>query len=193
MRTIIANKSELNDLLLSCRAETASLPRDGGKFYRVEAQDFRFPDGSLQTREYLSKRPASVVVPITEDGNYIFVVQPIALSKEGALIEFPAGYCEENEKGKEAAMRELCEETGYRAEKCISTGTHYQDPGSIRQCVETFVATNCVLVSDQKLDNGEYIRQIEVPRALAQELAEDGFFKDANTFIAFYKAEKLLG
>ena len=103
------------------------------------------------------------------------------------------GHFEADESPEECLLREVREETGYRAEKCISTGTHYQDPGSIRQCVETFVATNCVLVSDQKLDNGEYIRQIEVPRALAQELAEDGFFKDANTFIAFYKAEKLLG
>ena len=193
MKTIISTKSELNNLLTSCKAKPESLPRNGGNFYRVKAQDFLFPNGSVQTREYLDKRLASVVAPITEDGNYIFVIQPIALSEEGALIEFPAGYCEENERGKEAAVRELCEETGYHAEKCISTGIHYQDPGSIRQHVETFVATNCVMISDQNLDDGEYIKQVEIPRALAQELAKDGFFKDANTFIAFYKAENVLG
>ena len=41
------------------------------------------------------------------------VVQPIGLSKEGSLVEFPEGYWKLNENGLQAGIRELSEETGY--------------------------------------------------------------------------------
>lgn len=188
----IFSKEELHTWLDYCKAVPYSDVRDGGAFYKIKSQSFSFPDGSVQTREYLDKRKASVVVPITDEGNVIFVVQPIALSEEGSLIEFPAGYWEFNENGVEAGIRELSEETGYVPEQIIYLGEHYQDPGSIRQTVDAYLALGCKKLNEQKLDKGEFIKYIEVPYELAIDLMDEGYIKDANSYISLSKSDRLL-
>ena len=181
-------KNKINELLESNKVIPYSDIVDGGKFYKVKSQSFVFPDGSIQAREFIDKRRASVVVPITEDGNVLVIVQPIALSEEGSLIEFPAGYWEFSEDGKSAGIRELSEETGYVPSNIIYLGSHYQDPGSIRAKVDTYLATGCKKISNQNLDDGEYIKYIELPYEVAVELLSEGYFLDSNSFIAFSKS-----
>lgn len=53
-------------------------------------QQFKLPSGEVITREFLKKKPAAVVVPITTDGNVVCVIHPISFSAEGSLIEVPA-------------------------------------------------------------------------------------------------------
>lgn len=188
----IDSKEELDALLNYCKAVPYSEVHEGGNFYKVKSQSFLFPDGKVQTREYLDKRKASVVVPITQEGNIVFVIQPIALSEEGSLVEFPAGYWELNEDGMQAGNRELSEETGYVPERIIYLGGHYQDPGSIRQKVEIYLALGCRKLDEQHLDKGEFIKYVEMPYELALELLEEGYLKDANTYIALSKSERFL-
>lgn len=180
-------KSKLDELLENNKVVPYSEVIDGGKFYKIKSQSFIFPDGSIQTREFIDKKRASVVVPITEDGNILVIVQPIALSEEGSLVEFPAGYWEFNEDGESAGIRELSEETGYVPNNIIYLGSHYQDPGSIKTKVDTYLATGCKKIQKQNLDNGEYIKYIEIPYDDAVELLNDGYFLDSNSFIAFSK------
>lgn len=186
----INSKEELDALLEYCKATPYSDVQDGGNFYKIKSQSFKFPDGSIQTREYLDKKKASVVVPITDEGNVVFVVQPIALSEEGSLIEFPAGYWELNENGLEAGKRELSEETGYVPEQIIYLGNHYQDPGSIRQKVEIYLALGCKKLNEQQLDKGEFIKYVEMPYDMALEVMEEGYLKDANSYIALSKSDR---
>lgn len=188
----INSREEVDNLLKYCKAEPYSDIKQGGVFYKVKSQSFLYPDGSIQTREYIDKKRASVVVPVTEDNNVVLVVQPIGLSEEGALVEFPAGYWNLNEKGEEAGIRELSEETGYVPQQIIYLGSHYQDPGSIRQQVDIFMALNCKRLNQQKLDKGEFIKSIEIPYELAIELMEEGYFKDANSYIALSKSDRYL-
>ena len=179
---------EVQLLLARCKATPCTEIKDGGNFYKVKAQSFTFPDGSIQTREFLNKKRSSIVVPVTDEGDFIGIIQPIALSEEGSLLEFPAGYWELNENGLEAGTRELSEETGYAPEKIIYLGSHYQDPGSIRQKVDCYLALGCTKVTDQHLDKGEYIKQIVIPYDLVTELLDEGYFMDANSFIALNKS-----
>lgn len=132
------------------------------------------------------------MVPVTSDGYFVFVVQPIALSKEGSLIEFPAGYIEDGEKEKAAGIRELAEETGYIPKEVFYLGNHYQDPGSIPQSIDVFLATNCEKLLEQSLDKGEYIKVVEISKDLSYELLDLNYFKDANTFQSFIKADRKL-
>ena len=182
----------LMDILKKNKVIPYSDVMDGGKFYKIKSQSFVFPDGSIQSREFIDKKRASVVVPITEDGNVLVIVQPIALAEEGSLIEFPAGYWEFNEDGKEAGIRELAEETGYVPENIVYLGSHYQDPGSIRTKVDTFLATGCKKVQNQNLDEGEFVKYIEIPYELAIELMNEGLFMDSNSYIAFSKTNNYL-
>ncbi len=189
---IIHTKEELPILLDYCKATPYSDAKPGGDFYKIKSQTFCFPDGTIQTREYIDKRKASVVIPITEDKNVVFVIQPIALSEEGSLIEFPAGYWELNEDGLQAGKRELSEETGYVPEKILYLGSHYQDPGSIKQKVDVYLALNCKKLHKQKLDKGEFIKYVEIPYDLALELMDEGYLKDANSYIALSKSNRVL-
>ena len=186
----------MRELLMEILKKNKVIPysdvMDGGKFYKIKSQSFVFPDGSIQSREFIDKKRASVVVPITEDGNVLVIVQPIALAEEGSLIEFPAGYWEFNEDGKEAGIRELAEETGYAPENIVYLGSHYQDPGSIRTKVDTFLATGCKKVKNQNLDEGEFVKYIEIPYELAIELMNEGLFMDSNSYIAFSKTNNYL-
>jgi len=188
----INTKEELDELLEYCKAIPYSQIKEGGNFYKIKSQSFIYPDGQIQSREYLDKRKASVVVPITEEGNLVFVIQPIALSEEGSLIEFPAGYFEFDENGIEAGIRELEEETGYAPEQIVYLGSHYQDPGSIRQCIETYLALNCKKVNEQNLDKGEFIIYVEIPYEFAVELMDLGYLKDANSYIALSKSDRFI-
>ena len=186
----------MRELLMEILKKNKVIPysdvMDGGKFYKIKSQSFVFPDGSIQSREFIDKKRASVVVPITEDRNVLVIVQPIALAEEGSLIEFPAGYWEFNEDGKEAGIRELAEETGYVPENIVYLGSHYQDPGSIRTKVDTLLATGCKKVQNQNLDEGEFVKYIEIPYELAIELMNEGLFMDSNSYIAFSKTNNYL-
>lgn len=188
----INSKEEIDLLLDYCKAIPYSDVKDGGNFYKIKSQLFCFPDGTVQPREYIDKRKASVVVPITEDGNIVFVIQPIGLSKEGSLIEFPSGYWNLNENGSQAGKRELSEETGYVPEEIMYLGSHYQDPGSIRQEVDIFLALRCKRLNEQRLDKGEFIKSVEISYDMAFELMDEGYLKDANTYIALSKSDRVL-
>ena len=188
----INTKEEIDILLNYCKAIPCSLPKEGGIFYKIKNQSFIYPDGKAQTREYIDKKRASVIVPITDDGRVVFVIQPIGLSEEGSLVEFPAGYFEFGEDGKKAGIRELAEETGYMADEIIYLGNHYQDPGSIKAKVDVYLALNCKKVSEQQLDKGEFIKYIEVPYDLALDLLDNNLLMDSNSYIALSKTDRYL-
>ena len=78
----INTKEEIDILLNYCKAIPCSLPKEGGNFYKIKNQSFIYPDGKAQTREYIDKKRASVIVPITDDGRVVFVIQPIGLSED---------------------------------------------------------------------------------------------------------------
>lgn len=177
---------EITDILARCRAVAVGDPGEGGGFYKIKQQVFRYPDGKIQAREYIDKAPASVVVPVTDDGYIVFVIQPVGLADEGSLLECPAGYWNFNESGQDAALREMAEETGYTSDSICQTGTHYQDPGSIRQKVATYVAKHAVRTQEQKLDRGEFVVYAEVPISLVPELINRGLIQDGNTLIALF-------
>lgn len=178
----------IDELLTKCKAIPFSEPTDGGHFYRIMPQQFKLPNGEVITREFLKKKPAAVVVPITTEGNIVCVIQPISLSAEGSLIEVPAGYAENNEKSAHTAMRELIEETGYVPTEVKYLGKHYQDPGSIKEPVNVFIALECKRKHEQKLDKDEFITTLEIPKDEIKRLMDENEIKDANTFIALAKA-----
>lgn len=178
---------DINKLLGMCKAIPASQSTLGGNFYELRSQKFHYPNGTIQSRDYIVKDQASVVVPITEEGHIICIIQPIGLAKEGSLLEIPAGYATDDEISTQTAMRELVEETGYVPKELKYLGEHYQDPGSIKATVSVFVALDCQRKMEQKLDKGEYIKVLELPKEQLKMLMDSNQIKDANTYIALAK------
>ena len=65
-------------------------------------------------REHVVAGDAAVIMPITENNEVIMVREPRTPIKK-TVLAFPAGMIEEGETAEEGALRELEEETGYRA------------------------------------------------------------------------------
>lgn len=181
-------KEEIKNLLKEYMAMPCSNEREGGNFYKVMSQDFKLSNGKIITREFVKKRKAAVILPITQQEKIVCIIQPMALTKEGSLLEVPAGYIEEGEEAEQGAIRELIEETGYVAKDVIYLGEHYQDPGSIKESVSAFVAVGCKKMYDQNLDDGENIITLELDKSEVIQLMDNNQIKDANTYIALAKS-----
>lgn len=186
----ITSLKQLDECLAACRPTPASEIMDGGSFYKLKCQEFNYPNGTRQRREYVDKRPATIVVPEDHDGNFVMVIQPTALVKEGSLIEFPSGYAEAGEDDKATGIRELLEETGLTTnpKHITDLGSHYQDPGLIRQSVHAYLAEYCVQHHKPKPDGGEYIKLYKVSKSMFMQMLQGGYIKDANTYIAGIQA-----
>ena len=70
------------------------------------------PDGSTTEYDLVSHKGAAAVRPVLSDGRIVMVRQ-YRNALERYTVEIPAGGLNEGEETKEAAARELSEETGY--------------------------------------------------------------------------------
>ena len=176
---------ELNEYVELLKTKKKTLLDKTGNFINVEKYLIELNNGEIITREKILKGNtsgnASIVLPVTVDGNVILVVQPRVFTKSGVGIELPAGYADEGEDYEEAARRELFEETGYVPRKMINVGSFYQDQGCMSAFNQCFLAYDCKKVGEQHLDKDEIIKYFECSFDEVFELIEKGFICDVGS------------
>jgi ADP-ribose pyrophosphatase len=83
--------------------------------------------------EYASRaRDIRAVVILAEHGGKLILVSQPRAAPDCHCVELPAGLVGDEEQGEEiqtAAIRELEEETGYRAERMVDLGRFHASPG----------------------------------------------------------------
>ena len=92
-----------------------------GAFLDVRRDRIRLPDGADAQREYIVHPGAVMVVPLLDDGRLIVERQwrhPLGR----VMLEFPAGKIDPGEPPLACGIRELIEETGYRAAEWARAG-----------------------------------------------------------------------
>ena len=145
-------------------------------------------DGSTRRVEEILKRgvpgDASVIIPITTEGNIIMVVQSRPNMKETVSIELPAGMVDPGESHQDTAVREMLEETGYEADNVYELEWHYQDQGCSGAVIKTFVAEGCKKKQDVRLDEGERLQYVEMSYENIINMIKSREISDANTKIA---------
>ncbi len=153
-----------------------------GKILNLVVDDVRLPNGSAAKREIVRHAGGAAVLFIN-DGKVLLVKQfRYAYGKE--LYEIPAGMINEGEEPVAAAVRELEEETGYRAEM-EPLGFIYPSPGYTDEIIHLFFAKNAIYIA-QKLDDGEFLNLSFVPLERVREMIENGEISDAKTVAAVY-------
>ncbi|WP_421854113.1 NUDIX hydrolase [Novosphingobium sp.] len=122
--------------------------------------------------EYVSRArgiKAAVILAITPDDEVVLVEQfRIPLGR--ACIELPAGLIGddaggEGEEAGTAAIRELEEETGYRAGRIEDLGEYYSSPGMVTEAFTLFRAYELERVGPGGGVEGEGITVHHVPRS----------------------------
>lgn len=106
------------------------------------------------------------VIPVLTDehGDECFLmVEQFRHGSSSITLEFPAGIVDEGESPENAALRELIEETGYRAGNLINLGSVSPNPAFMDNLTHTFAAFNLELVAKQNLDDDEFIHIHKIP------------------------------
>ena len=158
-----------------------------GKILKLRYDKVELPDGKTADREIIEHNGGSGVLAVTEDDE-ILLVKQYRRPYDEVTLEIPAGKLNEGENPKEAALRELSEETGYEACSLMEFGKMYPSPGYLGEFVHIFFAPNVVKNGEAHTDEDEYLSLVKMPVDEARKLIEENRkIYDAKTIIAITK------
>ena len=107
------------------------------------------------------------------------------------MLEAPAGKLEYGEDPKEAAVRELSEETGFAADELVYLGRCCTSPGFSTEVLHIYLALG-LHPGDCHPDQDEFLNVEKIPLQELSRLVMDGEIDDGKTIVAVLKAEKYL-
>ena len=112
-----------------------------GKIINVRRDEVVFPNGNESSREVVEHRGAVAVAAVDSEG-YIYLVRQFRYAFGEELLEIPAGKLEEGEESAhlEAAIRELREETGLKADEMDYLGVIYPSVGMLTERIYLYLA-----------------------------------------------------
>ena len=152
-----------------------------GTFLDVRNDRVALPDGSETIREYIVHPGAVMIVPLLDDDRVI-VERQWRYPMGRAMLEFPAGKLEPGEPVLDCAVRELIEETGYRAAEWARAGILHNAIGYSDEGIEIWFARGLTL-GERSLDAGEFLDVFEASVDSLEDAARRGEVTDAKTLI----------
>jgi len=153
--------------------------------FRVD--DVELPDGTRIEYGVLEGGGFASVVPVTDERNVVLVRQwrqPL----NAFTLELPCGGVDAGEEPERAALRELFEETGYRAQKLRHLTSVHTSTGRSTEVCHLF---RCGAVRDARgprPEPTEFIKVVEVPFEEALRMASEGEISDAATVLGLLLA-----
>lgn len=143
-----------------------------GRFNVV--QDEVRVNGNIRPYDYLEMMEGVSILPF--HGENIITLREYRYPIRSWQTELPGGLIDPGETPKQAAVRELKEETGYEAEEVISLGYFYPSFGSTDEKIHLF-AIQCGKLGEESLDPAEVLKIHEVSIKEFQELVASGEVK----------------
>jgi ADP-ribose pyrophosphatase len=159
-----------------------------GRFLDVRRDTVALPDGQLTTREHIVHPGAVMMVPLLPDGRLVMERQyrhPMGR----VMLEFPAGKIDPGEAPFACAVRELVEETGYRAAEWARAGILHNAIAYSNEGIEIWFARG-LTAGEQRLDAGEFLEIVIHAPAEVDALAARGDVTDAKTLIGLLWLQK---
>ena len=152
-----------------------------GRLLDVRRDTVRLPDGREAGREYIVHPGAVVVVPLLDDGRLV-VERQWRYPMGRAMVEFPAGKLDAGEPPLACGVRELAEETGYRAAEWAHAGVLHNAIAYSNEHIEIWFARG-LTPGQQRLDAGEFLDVVTMTADEMLALAAAGELTDAKTMV----------
>ena len=164
-----------------------------GRIFDLIIEDIEDTPGNIRKCEIVSHPGGSVVVPLLDNNDVIFVRQYPYPHKK-FILEIPAGKLEPNEDPLIAAQRELQEETGYTANNYEKLTTMFTTPGFCSEVLHIYLATGLKKSAQgQNLDEGEQSLTVEyLPLSTVVEMIVCGEIGDSKTIVGILLTERKL-
>lgn len=146
------------------------------------------PDGKEGDYAFVSKAPASVIVPVDQYGD-IYFIREYKYPIDEELIQLPGGVVEGDDILGQA-KKELLEETGLRADKWVNLGILYVGPGHENIIVHIWLAYELTFddVGLSHQEGDEAIREVfHVSPMIIFDMLRNDEITDAVTLAALLK------
>jgi ADP-ribose pyrophosphatase len=127
-----------------------------GKILSLRVDRVAIAGGGEAVREIVG-HPGGVAVVALDDAGQVLLARQYRYAVGSALLELPAGTLQAGELPAEGAVRELEEETGYRAAHVEPLCRFYPSPGYTSELLYLFLATGLTPVgarpeADERID-----------------------------------------
>ena len=133
-----------------------------GKILDLYVDEVMCPNGHKSSRELIRHCKASCIIAKLDNGNFLLEKQ-YRYPYDEVILEFPAGKCDKGEDPKITALRELEEETGYKANDIEFLGEYYPTCAYTDEIIYLYFASNLVKTK-QHLDENEALNVFEVTK-----------------------------
>jgi len=150
-----------------------------GAVFGVRRDEVLEPSGVRTTREVVTHPGSVVVLPVLPDGK-ILMIQQYRYAARQYLWELVAGRIDEGETPREAAARELMEETGYRATKFRIFLEVFPTPGFVEEKMFLLLAKG-LTAGEAKPEDDEKIVSRAYNCKQLEEMIRKGKLRDAKS------------
>ena len=146
-------------------------------------------EGRTVLRDIVIHPGAVAILPLV-DASHVCLLRNQRPNVGDTLLEIPAGTLEVGETPAAAAVRELAEETGYRAATWRKLAAFYPSPGVLSECTHLFLAT-ALSPGQMNLEKDEDLVPEVFDWSQAVAWALDGTIRDAKTLVAVLLWDRL--
>lgn len=165
---ILSSRIGADYRVFKVRVDEAVSPRTrkAGEFY------------TLQSNDWVN------VIPLTRDRQVVMIRQYRHGSRQ-VTLEIPGGLVDEADP-KEAALRELLEETGYTGPRVTLLGAANPNPAIFDNLCYTYLVEDVTRTADASPEADEDIEVELVPLSRVPSLIENGTINHALVIVAFH-------
>jgi ADP-ribose pyrophosphatase len=156
-----------------------------GGHIQVREERIIEPAGHECTREMVV-HPGAVCIVARPTMEEVILIRQYRHATGQELVEIPAGTLHAGEDPRECAIRELEEETGYRATAMTERARFWTTPGFTTELMYLYEATGLTKTQINP-DDDEVIEVDIVGRADALQMVEDGRIQDAKTILGLLR------